>query len=88
MFEHYLSNKNEGATVAPKSKFRELRAYLPIAYDMNPVHRRRMLQRGELSLVLDGLVLPWLQQGALILQAYKLGTETMVQNVSYSTATL
>ena len=24
MFEHYLSNKNERATVAPKSKFREL----------------------------------------------------------------
>ena len=24
MFEHYLPNKNEGATVAPKSKFREL----------------------------------------------------------------
>ena len=24
MFGHYLSNKNEGATVAPKSKFREL----------------------------------------------------------------
>ena len=24
MFEHYLSNKNEGATVALKSKFREL----------------------------------------------------------------
>ena len=24
MFEHYLPNKNEDATVAPKSKFREL----------------------------------------------------------------
>ena len=24
MFEHYLPNKNEYATVAPKSKFREL----------------------------------------------------------------
>ena len=24
MFGHYLPNKNEGATVAPKSKFREL----------------------------------------------------------------
>jgi len=24
MFEHYLPNKNEGATVAPKSKFRKL----------------------------------------------------------------
>jgi len=24
MFEHYLPNKNEGATVAPKSKFLEL----------------------------------------------------------------
>jgi len=24
MFGHYLPNKNEGATIAPKSKFREL----------------------------------------------------------------
>jgi len=28
MFEHYLSNKNERATVAPKSNFRELNARL------------------------------------------------------------
>ena len=31
MFEHYLPNKNERATVAPKSKFRELNKGIIIA---------------------------------------------------------
>ena len=32
MFGHYLSNKNEGAIVAPKSKFRELNEGLVSPY--------------------------------------------------------
>ena len=35
MFEHYLSNKNECATVAPKSKIRELNKGSAIAHTVS-----------------------------------------------------
>ena len=35
MFGHYLPNKNEGATVAPKSKFRELNKGLDGYWDID-----------------------------------------------------